>query len=93
MKTLRMLVAVLFVAIVVVGSSALTVFSRVDTGLTAELGTRIFRYELDLADPQIFASGTTFWVSVINDTSGGVDPDDDWVWILSPVGSPSETWS
>lgn len=68
-----------------VGSSALTVFSRVDTGLLAILGTRIFRYEVDLANPQTFTSGTAFWISVVNDTSGGVDPDDDWVWILSPI--------
>ena len=61
-------------------SSALTVFSRVDTGLITAFGTRIFRYELNLATPQAFAAGTPFWASIINDTSGGVDPDDDWTW-------------
>ncbi len=61
-------------------SSALTVFSRVDTGLLNGNGLRTFRFELNLVTPQAFAAGTPFWASIINDTSGGVDPDDDWIW-------------
>jgi hypothetical protein len=66
------------------GSSDLTVISRGDTGLTSLFGTRVFHYELDLVTPQSFASGISFWASIINDTSGGVDPDDDWTWTELP---------
>lgn len=63
-----------------IGSSALTVVSRVDTGLTTLFDTVIFRYELNLEIPPSFAAGTVIWMSLFNDTSGGLDPDDNWTW-------------
>jgi hypothetical protein len=30
---------------------------------------------------------------VINDTSGGIDPDDDWVWIHPPAGGGNMYYS
>lgn len=72
-------------------SSALTVFSRVDTGLLNGFGLRTFRFELNLVTPQAFAAGTPFWASIINDTSGGVDPDDDWIWSIGIGGNGSQS--
>jgi hypothetical protein len=38
---------------------------------------RIFAYDVNIA-PVALAPGTTFWLSIVNDTSN--DPNDNWFW-------------
>jgi hypothetical protein len=49
---------------------------RTDTG-TDLTGSDLFAYSVDIA-PVVLASGTTFWISIFNDTTG--DTDDNWFW-------------
>ena len=50
--------------------------TRTDTGRDAA-GSDIFAYDVDIA-PLTLAADTTFWLSIVNDTSN--DPDDNWFW-------------
>jgi hypothetical protein len=49
---------------------------RTDTG-TDIAGSDLFAYAADIA-PLVLAPGTTFWMSIVNDTT--VDTDDNWFW-------------
>ena len=56
---------------------------RVDTGID-ELGIYdIYQYETDIPATPLTA-GTTYWLSIVNDTAG--DVDDNWYWGLSDDG-------
>ena len=50
---------------------------RTDTGTNTSAGFDIFAYSADIA-PLALAPGTTFWMSIVNDTT--VDTDDNWFW-------------
>jgi hypothetical protein len=50
--------------------------TRTDTGRDAA-GSDIFAYVVDIA-PLTLAPATTFWLSIVNDTSN--DPNDNWFW-------------
>ena len=50
---------------------------RTDTGTVTTSGSNLFAYEVDIA-PVALAPGTTFWISIFNDTT--VDTDDNWFW-------------
>lgn len=50
---------------------------RLDTGTDTSAGFDLFAYSADIA-PLAVAPGTTFWISIVNDTT--VDTDDNWFW-------------
>ena len=50
--------------------------NRTDTGITVST-FELFSYSVDIA-PLTLAAGTTFWLSIVNDTAA--DADDNWIW-------------
>jgi hypothetical protein len=50
---------------------------RVDTGVNASFGSDIFSYSANVA-PIPLAPGTTFWMSIFNNTAA--DTNDNWFW-------------
>lgn len=50
---------------------------RTDTGGTALGGQTLYSYSIDIA-PLTLTAGTTYWISIVNDTTA--DDDDDWLW-------------
>jgi hypothetical protein len=61
----------------VIAQSLLADIDRVDTGVSTAHGNRLYQYTATFTDLPL-SSGTTYWLSIVNDTSN--DPDDDWVW-------------
>ena len=54
--------------------------NRVDTGLNDINGPDIYEYSADIG-PVALAANTTYWLSIVNETSN--DVDDDWYWTTS----------
>jgi hypothetical protein len=50
---------------------------RLDTGIDS-FGFRVYAYSALLASPAILSGGTTYWLSIVNNTAS--DTDDDWFW-------------
>ena len=60
---------------------------RTDTGLDFDLGPNssdIYAYSADIA-PLELTAGTTYWLAIVNDTTG--DDDDSWLWATSGIGT------
>jgi hypothetical protein len=82
----------------VAGAPAITPFlslaignpGRTDTGLDTSFGSDIFAYSADVA-PTALTPGTTFWMSIFNNTSA--DTDDDWFWGMQDAVGNSFTRS
>lgn len=55
--------------------------TRTDTGVNLFLSIDIFAYEYDLPIPIALTAGTTYWLSILNDTTG--DPGGEWLWATS----------
>ncbi|MFO1498639.1 MAG: choice-of-anchor R domain-containing protein [Verrucomicrobiota bacterium] len=55
--------------------------ARIDTGVNLFVSLDIFSYQFDLLAPIVLPTGTTYWLSILNDTAG--DPGGEWVWATS----------
>jgi len=59
---------------------------RTDT-LTEVQGFDLFEYWVHI-DPVALDAGTTYWLSIVNDTAA--DLDDDWFWVTSAIGGGAD---
>lgn len=71
-----------------------TTFSTLDRAMTGNVLFGVSEYEYDgmLTDSFVAMAGTTYWLSLTNDT-GGVATGDSWFWESSSDGGNEARWS